>query len=118
MRCSQLQPVANAWDISEALTYEASFMHRGLAVARHALHLSRVFQEVSPLTPALPLAALLALTSSPGAVSALQQPRAQCCTATIRVRVPDGTGTVYLAGSLPQLGPWRADGLVMTGTGR
>jgi len=118
LRCSQLQPVANAWDISEALTYEASFMHRGLAVARHALHLSRVFQEVSPLTPALPLAALLALTSSPGAVSALQQPRAQCCTATIRVRVPDGTGTVYLAGSLPQLGPWRADGLVMTGTGR
>jgi enterochelin esterase-like enzyme len=34
------------------------------------------------------------------------------------VRVPDGTGTVYLAGSLPELGPWRADGLVMTGGGR
>jgi cyclomaltodextrinase len=32
--------------------------------------------------------------------------------------VPDGTGAVYLAGSLPRLGPWRPDGLAMTGTGR
>ncbi|HEY6092058.1 MAG TPA: alpha/beta hydrolase-fold protein [Gemmatimonadales bacterium] len=38
--------------------------------------------------------------------------------ATLRVRVPDGTGTVYLAGSLPELGPWRPDGRVLTGTGR
>ncbi len=41
-----------------------------------------------------------------------------CCTATFRVNVPAGTGTVYLAGSLPRLGPWRADGLVLTGEGR
>jgi enterochelin esterase-like enzyme len=34
------------------------------------------------------------------------------------VRVPRGTGTVYLTGSLPQLGPWRPDGLAMSGTGR
>jgi predicted alpha/beta superfamily hydrolase len=34
------------------------------------------------------------------------------------VRVPEGTGTVYLAGSLPELGPWRPDGLAMTGEGR
>lgn len=31
--------------------------------------------------------------------------------------MPQGTGTVYLAGSLPSLGPWRPDGLAMTGDG-
>jgi predicted alpha/beta superfamily hydrolase len=41
-----------------------------------------------------------------------------CCEATIRARVPDGTGTVYLAGSLPDLGPWRPDGRAMAGEGR
>lgn len=41
-----------------------------------------------------------------------------CCTATIRVRVPEGTGTIYLAGSLPELGPWRPDGRAMAGEGR
>lgn len=34
------------------------------------------------------------------------------------MRVPEGAGTVYLAGSLPQLGPWRADGLALSGEGR
>jgi len=34
------------------------------------------------------------------------------------VRVPEGTGTLYLAGSLPQLGPWRPDGVALTGEGR
>src|SRR5262249_43650909 len=43
---------------------------------------------------------------------------AQCCTVTIRARVPAGTGRLYLAGNLPQLGPWRADGLAMRGSGR
>jgi predicted alpha/beta superfamily hydrolase len=65
----------------------------------------------------LTLAALLAIASSANG----QQPTSAaptCCTVTIRARVPDSTGTVYLAGSLPQLGPWRADGLVMTGQGR
>jgi enterochelin esterase-like enzyme len=37
---------------------------------------------------------------------------------TINVRVPEGTGTVYLAGSLPELGPWRPDGRAMAGEGR
>src|SRR5579859_1033578 len=39
-------------------------------------------------------------------------------TATVHVRVPEGTGTVYLAGSLPELGPWRPDGRALTGSGR
>jgi predicted alpha/beta superfamily hydrolase len=43
---------------------------------------------------------------------------AQCCTVTIHVRVPNGTGTVYLAGSLPELGPWHPDGRAMDGAGR
>jgi len=41
-----------------------------------------------------------------------------CCTVTIRVRVPEGTDTVYLAGSLPELGPWQPNGRAMTGEGR
>ncbi|OGT93588.1 MAG: hypothetical protein A2083_09470 [Gemmatimonadetes bacterium GWC2_71_9] len=47
-----------------------------------------------------------------------RRPAAGCCTATNRVRVPEGTGTVYLAGSLPELGPWRPNGLAMAGEGR
>ena len=61
------------------------------------------------------LAALLSLvTSGPG--TGQQTP--PCCTATIRIRVPERTGVVYLTGSLAQLGPWRADGLALTGRGR
>jgi predicted alpha/beta superfamily hydrolase len=37
---------------------------------------------------------------------------------TVRVRVPDGTGTVYLAGSLVELGPWRPDARAMAGDRR
>jgi hypothetical protein len=51
------------------------------------------------------------------AARTLAQPPA-CCTATIRVTVPEGTATVYLAGSLPEFGPWRPDGRAMTGAGR
>ncbi|MCL7960489.1 MAG: alpha/beta hydrolase-fold protein [marine benthic group bacterium] len=42
---------------------------------------------------------------------------AECCAITIQAIVPEGTGTVYLAGNLPELGPWNADGMVMTGDG-
>jgi len=63
----------------------------------------------------LVFAALLAGASG---TPLLQDAAAQCCTATIHVRVPEGTGTVYLAGSLPELGPWRPDGLAMPGEGR
>ncbi len=41
----------------------------------------------------------------------------QCCTVTIRVRIPDSTGTVYIAGNVAELGPWRPDGRAMEGTG-
>ncbi len=47
----------------------------------------------------------------------VEESRAECCSATIRVRVPQGTGTLYLAGNLPELGPWRPDGLAMEGAG-
>jgi predicted alpha/beta superfamily hydrolase len=52
------------------------------------------------------------------AVPRLALLQSQCCTATIKVTVPDSTGTVYLAGSLPELGPWRPDGRALSGTGR
>ena len=67
---------------------------------------------------ALALTALLALAFSARGTASAQQPAGACCTATIRVRVPEGTGTVYLTGSLPDLGPWHADARAMTGTGR
>jgi predicted alpha/beta superfamily hydrolase len=66
----------------------------------------------------LVLTVMLAAASGAGGKPPQRRPAAQCCTAIIHVRVPDGTGTVYLAGSLPQLGPWRPDGLAMTGEGR
>jgi hypothetical protein len=39
-------------------------------------------------------------------------------TVTIRARVPDRTGTVYIAGNIPALGPWDAGKFAMQGTGR
>ncbi len=66
---------------------------------------------------ALALATFLAAATSAVAQQPSQEPIAGCCTATIRVHVPVGTGTVYLTGSLPELGPWRADALPMTGVG-
>jgi predicted alpha/beta superfamily hydrolase len=70
------------------------------------------------LPSALALAALLTVAPGPAATPLVRASVAQCCSATIRVRVPEGTGTVYLAGSLPQLGPWRPDGVALTGEGR
>jgi predicted alpha/beta superfamily hydrolase len=66
----------------------------------------------------LGLAVLVAGAPVAGGAPNHHGPVAQCCTVTIHVRVPEGTGTVYLAGSLPQLGPWRPDGLAMAGGGR
>lgn len=40
-----------------------------------------------------------------------------CCTATIQASVPEGTGTVYITGSLPELG-WRPDARALEGSGR
>jgi enterochelin esterase-like enzyme len=65
---------------------------------------------------ALALAAVLAVASCGGEPP--RQESADCCTVTIRATVPEGTDTVYLAGSLPELGPWRPDGRAMTGEGR
>jgi pimeloyl-ACP methyl ester carboxylesterase len=75
-----------------------------------------------PRSPgSLRLAALL----SAGACSAATPdtapppaPAAECCTAVIRATVPEGTGAVYLAGSLPELGPWRPDARLMVADGR
>lgn len=58
----------------------------------------------------LVVSALLVLATTAGA----QTP---CCTVTLRVRVPAGTGPVYVGGSLTELGPWHADGRLLDGTG-
>jgi enterochelin esterase-like enzyme len=67
-----------------------------------------------------PVLALLVLgTSCANDESAEGETRsdAECCTVTIRAIVPEGTGLLYLTGSLPELGPWAPDGLAMTGDG-
>jgi hypothetical protein len=66
---------------------------------------------------ALALAALFAVTSCAGEEPP-ENSDTECCTVTIRTLVPEGTGTIYLAGNLPELGPWQPDGLAMTGEGR
>ncbi len=66
----------------------------------------------------LAIAAGLASVSCAPKEQTAGAPPADCCTVTIHARVPEGTGTVYLAGSLPELGPWHPDGRPMEGTGR
>ncbi|MBY0563847.1 MAG: hypothetical protein K2P58_06635 [Hyphomonadaceae bacterium] len=60
---------------------------------------------------ALVLSALLTL-------AACTTPQADMALVTIRARVPTDSGRVFLAGNLPELGPWRADGMEMQGEGR
>src|SRR4051812_43386554 len=62
------------------------------------------------------LAALL-VASSTGTLLPSDESGSHCCTVTIRARVPPGIAKVYLAGNLPQLGPWRPDAIALTGTG-
>ena len=71
-----------------------------------------------PLPPVLALVLLLPAAPILGTQPSRNETPARCCTVTIRVRVPEGTGTVYLAGSLPELGPWRPDALPLAGEGR
>ena len=72
----------------------------------------------SSLAPATVLAALLATAAGTQAQQPAPAPAPPCCSVDIRVRVPDGAGTVYLSGNLPELGPWHADGRALAGTGR
>ena len=48
-------------------------------------------------------------------VPEIGDPTLDCCAVTLRAEVPEGTDTVYLAGSLPELGPWDPSGLAMGG---
>ena len=73
---------------------------------------------VLPLSPVLALVLLLPAAPILGTQPSRNETSARCCTVTIRVRVPESTGTVYLAGSLPKLGPWRPDALPLAGQGR
>ena len=66
---------------------------------------------------ALVLAVLFTATSCTTEQPA-READAECCTATINATVPEGTGTLYLTGNLPELGPWQPDKLAMTGDGR
>jgi enterochelin esterase-like enzyme len=61
----------------------------------------------------LPVALLIAVT----ACGRSGPDSAGCCTVTIQLAVPEGTGTVYLAGNLQDLGPWQPDGRALEGAG-
>ena len=69
------------------------------------------------MTRCFVLAAAVA-AAHPGGVRPIREAAPRCCTVTIHLRVPEGTGLVYLAGNLPELGPWRPDGRAMQGAGR
>src|SRR5258707_11644753 len=47
-----------------------------------------------------------------------QEGKAMERTVTIHAHVPEGVGTVYLAGNRPELGPWDTQKFGMSGTGR
>jgi pimeloyl-ACP methyl ester carboxylesterase len=64
------------------------------------------------------LRAMRAFMDSLGPLAQAASADSACCTATIRARIPAGTGKVYLSGSIPELGPWRADARLMSGSGR
>jgi enterochelin esterase-like enzyme len=74
-------------------------------------------EEGSTLSPVLSLALLLSAAAPAMAPTVEPGRRTICCKATIRARVPAGTGAVFLSGSLPELGPWRANAIRMAGTG-
>ncbi|MDH3588472.1 MAG: alpha/beta hydrolase-fold protein [Gammaproteobacteria bacterium] len=50
-------------------------------------------------------------------VAACGDTREDCCNVSLTIIVPEETGTVYLSGNLPELGPWAPDGLAMDGEG-
>lgn len=59
----------------------------------------------------------LAVSSLLLLASGIAGAQAPCCSLSLRVRVPAGTGPVYIGGNLPELGPWHADGRRLDGTG-
>jgi cyclomaltodextrinase / maltogenic alpha-amylase / neopullulanase len=73
---------------------------------------------ISRLLAVLDFAALFVLVPGTAAAATGYQAQSGCCTATMRVRVPEGTGTVYISGDLPQLGPWQPDAMALSGSGR
>ena len=60
---------------------------------------------------------LLALAACGGGDSADVESAPGCCEVTLTATVPEGTGTLYLSGNLPELGPWDPSGRAMEGTG-
>lgn len=66
----------------------------------------------------LALAVLIAAVSCSAQEASDRQSSDECCAVIIHAVVPQGTGTLYLAGNLPELGPWQPDKLAMSGEGR
>lgn len=61
--------------------------------------------------------ALLAFSACGGGDSGDIESSTVCCEVTLTSTVPEGTGTLYLSGNLPELGPWDPAGLAMEGAG-
>ena len=63
-------------------------------------------------------ASTLALGALLGALSSHADAQGATRRITVRARVPEGAGTVYLTGNLPELGPWNPSLRAMEGDGR
>ena len=103
-RCAEVDALVVGITHMSTSKIEGNGWVRGLAAGPSGPQLWRVSRRI-PLAPALALTALLSISFGLRAAQAVQQPGAQCCTATIRAQVPKGTGTVYLSGSLPSSDP-------------
>lgn len=70
-------------------------------------------------SPALALILVIGIVACAGDESTERDAEsvADCCAVTIRATVPEGTGTLYISGSLPELGPWDPAGLALIGDG-
>jgi enterochelin esterase-like enzyme len=66
---------------------------------------------------ALKSSLLLGVTACAGADSSDTASSQACCEVTLSATVPDRTGTLYLSGNIPELGPWNPAGLALEGEG-
>ncbi|WP_158291648.1 alpha/beta hydrolase-fold protein [Marinicauda algicola] len=73
---------------------------------------------MKPALAALLLLAACAPQGSPPAEAPGRTQEQSMTQITVIATVPEGAGEIYLTGNLDELGPWRADGLLMSGEGR
>jgi enterochelin esterase-like enzyme len=69
------------------------------------------------LAPVLALVLLVMSCAGDDTAEEQSDSATECCFVSVSVTVPAGTGTLYMSGNIPELGPWRPDGLALEGAG-